>query len=251
MKDLSNYNFYKLILNEKEVLIRVLANGTIDENVKSLEVYNNQNWVNDTKVIKSFMNRYVSGWITDEDMLDVKLVEESLITGFTLRTIQARNLAIEKHKNQKYGQHSYIVHLTNVVNVLLHFGTKLEEDVLLMSAWLHDIIEDTNIDQNFIKNTFGEEVNEIVQLVTNQNNLSITKEDNKRKTFERIITNQNAIIVKLADRIANVEFSLLHGNLDKIANYKKEQEVINEVFESRITTERGNVLFNYLNRIMP
>ncbi|MCH2035214.1 MAG: HD domain-containing protein [Tenacibaculum sp.] len=251
MKDLSNHNFYKLILNEREVLLRVLANGSIDENVKSLEVYNNKNWIKDIKVIKSFMNRYMSGWITDEDIVDKKVVEESLVTGFTLRTIEARNLAIKLHNNQKYGNCPYIVHLTNVVNVLLHFGTTLEEDVLLMSGWLHDIIEDTNIDLNFIKNTFGEEVKEIVLLVTNQNYSNKTNEENKIETFKRIITNQNAIIVKLADRIANVEFSLLHSNIDKITKYKKEQVLINMIFESNITTEKGNVLFNYLNKIMP
>ena len=246
----NDYNYYTITLDNKDYIIRISKNGNIHENVSTIEVNRNRNWIKDTRVTKIFMSKYLTGWVTDDNILDVKNVEESLKTGMTLRTIKARNLALEKHKKQKYGMYPYEVHLVNVVNVLLHFGVTFENDVLIMSAWLHDIIEDTDIGQSFLITNFGEEVNEIVKLVSNQNDVTKSKEENKRATFEKIITNQNAIIIKLADRIANVEFSLLHGSLDKITKYKKEQEMINEIFKHQITTARGKIMFSYLNKIM-
>ena len=38
--------------------------------------------------------------------------------------------------------------------------------------------------------------------------------------------------------------------LDKITKYKKEQEMINEIFKHQITTARGKIMFSYLNKIM-
>ncbi|WP_422091802.1 HD domain-containing protein [Tenacibaculum ovolyticum] len=250
MKNLTKYNFYPLITDNKEVILRVISKGTIDENVSSIKVYKKGKWRDDTRVIKSFMNKYVTGWITKEDILDTKIVEEVIITGVAYRTILARNFALEKHKNQKYGIHSYEVHLTNVVNVLLHFGLSLDEDIILMSAWLHDVIEDSGIEKYLLSTYFGEEVTEIVELVSNQKDNNKTKEDNKKVTFERIATNQKAMIVKLADRITNVEFSLLHGNVDKIKKYKKEQPLIEAVFESKIITKIGLIMYKYLKELL-
>lgn len=246
MNNLIKYNFYAYVFDDKELLLRVLTNDSIGDNVSSIEVYQNRKWVKDTQIIKSFMSYYITGWITKEDILELKIVEEVLKTGMSCRTIKARNFALEKHKNQKYSIYPYEIHLTNVVNVLLHFGLSLDEDTILMAAWLHDIVEDTRIDKSLLSEYFGEEVREIVELVSNQKDKSRTKEENKRVTFERIATNQKAMIVKLADRITNVEFSLLHGNIDKLEKYKKEQPLIEAAFESKINTSLGLIMYQYL-----
>lgn len=97
---------------------------------------------------------------------------------------------------------------------------------------------------------FGEEVTEIVELLSNQKDNNKTKEENKKVTFERIATNQKAMIVKLADRITNVEFSLLHGNIDKLEKYKKEQPLIEAAFESKIIRKIGLIMYQYLKELL-
>lgn len=243
------FNYYTHIIDGGEVVIRVIANGSIGDNVLSIEVFKNQNWVRDKRVTKSFMSSYITGWVTDNDIIDEIIINEHIVTGITCRTIKARNLALEKHKNQKYGIYAYKIHLTNVVNVLLHFGVDFKEDVLIMSAWLHDILEDTNTSKSLLFSNFGEEVREIVELVSNCNDTAKTNVENKRATFTKISTNDKAIIIKLADRIANVEFSLLHGNIEKIKKYKEEQELIDDLISSKITSVLGKSLYNYLQKL--
>ena len=251
MKELIKYDYYTHIIDGEEVVVRILANGdSIGDNVLSIEVFQNQNWVKDNRIVKSFMSRYITGWITDKDIINEIIIKEHILTGITCRTIKARNLALEKHKNQKYGIYPYEVHLTNVVNVLLHFGISFKDDVLIMSAWLHDILEDSNISKSLLSISFGEEVKKIVELVSNCNDTAKTKNENKRTTFERIAINQKAIVVKLADRIANVEFSLLHGNLDMLKKYEKEQILIDELIRTNITSNIGKELYEHLQKII-
>lgn len=250
MSELIKYNFYTHRIDNKEVIVKILANGSISNNVSSIEIYKNKNWQKDVRVAKSFMSKYITGWITKEDILDPKIVEEAILTGMSYRTIIARNLALEKHKNQKYGKYSYEIHLTNVVSTLLHFGYSFNDDILIMSAWLHDIIEDTEIDKVILYRYFGEEVRNIVELVSNYKDITKTKEENKTETFKRIATNQNAINVKLADRISNVEFSLLHGSINKIEKYKNEQIIIDDVLEPKIDNEKGKQMYTHLKKLL-
>tara|TARA_R110000868_G_scaffold401649_2_gene677271 strand:- start:7479 stop:7910 length:432 start_codon:yes stop_codon:yes gene_type:complete len=79
---------------------------------------------------------------------------------------------------------------------------------------LHDTIEDCNISYNDIKDYFGEDVAEIVYCVTDE--LGRNRTERKAKTLPKIASNSDAVIVKLADRIANIK----HGG--KVDMYVKE-----------------------------
>ena len=244
------YDYYPRFLDNQEVVIRVLANGSISDNVSSIEVYKNNNWIKNNRILESFMNHYITGWITDEDKIDIEIVKEHLISGMTCRTIKARNIAFEKHKDQRYGIYPYEVHLTNVVNVLLHFGFNIKDDELIVSAWLHDIIEDTDFDKSLLTTYFGENIRSVIEAVSNHKDSTKTKLENKRITFIKISGNEKAIIVKLADRIANVEFSLLHGSLDKLKKYKEEQFLLDELIQPKINTEKATKMFSYLKEMI-
>lgn len=168
----------------------------------------------------------------------------------TTKIIKARDLAIEKHKNQQYGMYPYEVHLTNVVSVLLHFGFTFEDEEIITAAWLHDIIEDTDIDQLYITTHFGENISAIVQAVSNHKDKTNTKLENKHITFSNIAVNEKAIIVKLADRIANVEFSVLHGNKKFLDKYKKEQLIIDALVLPKITVKKAKNMYAHLKKMI-
>ena len=106
---------------------------------------------------------------------------------------QAAKFAIQAHGSQMYGIEPYRFHLEAVFkNVAQYGGGPLH----LQAAWLHDVVEDTPFTVEDIEQRFGPEVAEIVDLVTNQ--------ETKEETFQRVRTNPDAVLVKLADRLANV-----------------------------------------------
>ena len=117
---------------------------------------------------------------------------------------EAKYLAISLHGMQTYDKYPYYYHLEQVVDVLDEFG--FTEDKFRISGVLHDVMEDTAISYNDIKNQFGEEIAEIVYAVTDE--LGRDRKERKAKTYPKIMANTDAIIVKLADRIANVRNSM-------------------------------------------
>ena len=79
-------------------------------------------------------------------------------------------LAAEYHKYQQYGTKPYLYHLLNVWYEAEQFCNKknikdMEMDIVLSVAALHDIIEDTPIDINKIK-----EINKEVYILIDINN---------------------------------------------------------------------------------
>lgn len=117
------------------------------------------------------------------------------------------------HRNQKYDEiFPYMKHINDVIGVLKRFG--FNSNKMLISAALHDIIEDTSLSYNKVKKHFGLEVAEMVYCVTDE--LGRDRKEKKEKTLPKTASNPDAIILKLGDRIANIE----HGG--KIDMYAKE-----------------------------
>jgi (p)ppGpp synthase/HD superfamily hydrolase len=127
---------------------------------------------------------------------------------------EARLVAIKAHGNQDYdGIFPYEKHLEDVVEVLKRFGFSGK---YIVAGYLHDVIEDGALSYNKIKNYFGEEVAEMVYCVTDE--LGRNRKEKKLKTLPKTASNTDAIVVKLADRIANIE----HGG--KVDMYQKEYD---------------------------
>jgi len=112
-----------------------------------------------------------------------------------------------------YGNEPYTVHLDEVRAVLRRFGfgeavrsrdTGHSFEYLHIAAELHDLFEDTQISPGYV---IGLGVNvsavAIALLVTDEK--APTRRERKLKTYQNIRFCDHALIIKLADRIANVE----------------------------------------------
>jgi (p)ppGpp synthase/HD superfamily hydrolase len=132
-------------------------------------------------------------------------------------TLKARRFAIEAHGTQQYGPLPYIVHLEAVVNVLIRFGIKDQE--LQAVAYLHDTLEDTNYNYTELIATFGSRIVETVYRVTSE--AGKNRKERFAATYPKIKGDRDATIIKLADRIANVE-NCLQYNMGLLAMYTKE-----------------------------
>ena len=113
---------------------------------------------------------------------------------------EAAYLAVSMHGKQKYGNKPYFYHLEQVVNVLREFDNDSES--YLIAGYLHDVLEDTSLSYQKLLRQFGEFVADMVYDVTDEQGK--TREEKKRKTLPKTAQNKDAIIIKLADRIANL-----------------------------------------------
>ena len=113
----------------------------------------------------------------------------------------ARKFAEIAHQGQKYGDLPYTVHLAAVVQILTDFG--FSEDFRI-AGWLHDVIEDTPVNDDIVELMFGHRVKHLVWAVTGVGkNRKQRVEDAHRKINDYV----QAVVIKLADRIANAEAS--------------------------------------------
>lgn len=114
----------------------------------------------------------------------------------------ARSLAVRAHDAQHYGELPYVAHLEQVVATLKRFDLATPE--IEAAGWLHDVLEDTaTTAENLLLAGIPTSVIAVVAAVTDEPGAS--RKERKAKTYPKIAANRNAVAVKLADRIANVE----------------------------------------------
>lgn len=145
--------------------------------------------------------------------------------------------AIKCHGTQQYDSDKpYIFHLANVCQTLNRFGFSIESHPSLQVAGiLHDVVEDTEVKIRDVRSRFGDRVADIVKLVTDQP--GETREERHRATYPELSTNLDAILVKLADRITNIEYSEFTSNLKQWRKYRKEYPYFRETLYKADHTE--------------
>lgn len=74
------------------------------------------------------------------------------------------------------------------------------------AAWGHDLIEDTHVSYNDVKNYLGQEAANIIYAVSNEKGKN-RKERANSKYYQGIRETPGAVFVKLCDRIANAQYS--------------------------------------------
>lgn len=120
---------------------------------------------------------------------------------------KAYNLARDAHKNQRRRSgEPYIMHPVAVAKILFSFGMDNE---CIIGALLHDVVEDTEYNIDYIKREFGDEVALLVDGVTKLGQIPLsTREEvqaeNIRKMFIAMNEDIRVIIIKLCDRLHNM-----------------------------------------------
>lgn len=93
---------------------------------------------------------------------------------------------------------------------------------VLLAAYGHDLIEDTRVSYNDVKNILGQDAADIIYACTNEKGKN-RKERANEKYYEGIRNTPYATFVKLCDRIANVQYSKMTGSR-MFEMYKRENE---------------------------
>jgi GTP pyrophosphokinase len=111
------------------------------------------------------------------------------------------------HRGQKRASgEPYLVHPLEVANILAEM--RLDE-TSVSTGLLHDVVEDTLVDLDTIKNYFGDEITQLVDGLTKIAHISNLSKDrqqaeNVRKMVLAMITDVRVVLIKLADRLHNM-----------------------------------------------
>lgn len=148
---------------------------------------------------------------------------------------KARDLAISAHGDQKYGMHPYYIHLDAVAKIVAEYGETAE-----IIAYLHDVVEDTNIQLSEIEAKFGRLISEAVDILTDEPGK--TRKERKAKSYAKMARVSGhaeiALVVKAADRLANMRACLDYNNMELLAMYKSEYPAFKEaVFRPNLCNE--------------
>lgn len=146
---------------------------------------------------------------------------------------KAIKFAGEKHQNQKVPgtNANYLLHISNVaMEILIAYqaNENFNVEYAVQLALLHDTIEDTDTDYKEIAQIFGEKIAKGVQALTKDENLG-SKASKMKDSLSRINQLEKEVgMVKIADRITNLQKPPGHWTHEKIQNYLDEAIIINE-----------------------
>jgi guanosine-3',5'-bis(diphosphate) 3'-pyrophosphohydrolase len=134
----------------------------------------------------------------------------------------ARAFAIHAHGDQEYGGRPYVSHLDAVAKLLEPYGEQAR-----VIGYLHDVVEDTPVPLERVRDDFGDAVAQCVALVTDEpgTNRAERKARTNAKLAKVAGPTTLALIVKAADRLANLRMSAASaatGDDSKLAMYRRE-----------------------------
>ena len=118
------------------------------------------------------------------------------------------------------------VHSITVGFMLKEIGAKPNT---IVGGLLHDIIEDTQYDYNYIEKIYNKEIADLVQAVSENQNIKIWKE-RKIEFLDRMRhANEDVLLIKLADKFHNL-----------ISDYETWQKEGNESLKTMVASYEEN-----------
>ncbi len=140
---------------------------------------------------------------------------------------KAYNLSKKAHFNQFRGSgEEYFTHPLAVADYLVQM--KLDSSTII-TALLHDVVEDSEITLQNIKDEFGSEISKLVDGVTKLSKLDLkfgfAQAENFRKLLLASSDDIRVLLVKLADRLHNIR------TINGIKNNTKRSKICYETLE--------------------
>lgn len=146
----------------------------------------------------------------------------------------AEKFGLKSHSDTNHYYDEYLpyeFHLRMVVKAaqdFIHLMPVELREIVLAASWLHDSIEDVRKTYNDVLKATSKEVAEIVRGVTNYSRGRDRNERMPDWLYKEMKEIPGAVFVKLADRMANVQYSKMTGS-SMFAKYKKEHSHFKEM----------------------
>lgn len=151
----------------------------------------------------------------------------------------AQTLAAFAHDSQRYGKYDY--YDTHILDVVHRVGIKVahlpkaEQEDYLIVAYLHDLLEDTELTVYCIEELFGFRIADSVTALSKTYRVidhGVTSYRTSKIPYEQYIAEVKndpvALLVKICDTEANLAASIADGNQKRIEKYTKQLEMLLE-----------------------
>ena len=167
---------------------------------------------------------------------------------------KAYQVASKAHKDQKRKSgEPYIIHPLCVGIILSEL--QLDKETIIAGI-LHDVLEDTDISYDELKDLFGEEVVQLVEGVTKLTQLTYSKDkvevqaENLRKMFLAMAKDIRVILIKLADRLHNMRTMQYQTPKKQIEKSRETMDIYAPIAQrlgiSKIKIELDDLSLKYL-----
>ena len=167
---------------------------------------------------------------------------------------KAYRTACEAHKDQKRKSgEPYVIHPLCVAIILADLEMDKET---IVAGLLHDIVEDTDITGEMLREQFGEEVEQLVDGVTKLGKLNYVADklevqaENLRKMFLAMAKDIRVIIIKLADRLHNMRTLQYMPEKKRLEKARETMDIYAPIAQrlgiSRIKVELDDLSLKYL-----
>ena len=138
----------------------------------------------------------------------------------------------------------YLLHVSSVameVIASLEVEPDCDQELAVQCALLHDVVEDTPVTVDQIRDAFGPEVAQGVSALSKSDELPKAEriEDSLRRIREQPA---EVWMVKLADRITNLQPPPAHWTVDKVERYREEAIAIHAALEDASKTLAARLL---------
>lgn len=165
----------------------------------------------------------------------------------TIDKIKEKAFEYHRSTNHFYDDKLYEYHLEMTAQVAQKFIYLIPQkyrDIVIISCYFHDSLEDTRITYNDLLKETSLQVADIVYALTNEKGKT-RKERANDKYYQGIRETPYATFVKLCDRIANVEYSMTTRSR-MLEMYRKEMpEFIETLYD-----EKWDEMFKYLESLV-
>ncbi len=170
---------------------------------------------------------------------------------------KAYSVACEAHKDQKRKSgEPYIIHPICVAIILADLELDIES---IAAGLLHDVVEDTRLTYDDVKELFGEEIALLVDGVTKLTKLNYSTDkvelqaENLRKMFLAMAKDIRVILIKLADRLHNMRTMQYQPPNKQYEKSKETMDIYCPIAQrlgiSRIKIELDDLSLRYLEPI--
>ena len=169
---------------------------------------------------------------------------------------EAIHFMVKAYKGQKRKNENIDASFHSMIVGMMIRNITYSEDVIV-AAILHDIIEDTSYDYDFLLNKFGKELADGVKNVSELKATGTWREKKEAFITKLEVSSNEILAVELADKLQNLvsDYNLFISNgsesllteSDSLDNFKWYYTKLQSIFNSRL--ERNELLNRYNNII--
>jgi guanosine-3',5'-bis(diphosphate) 3'-pyrophosphohydrolase len=165
--------------------------------------------------------------------------------------------SVEKHLGQYRDASRLMPYVTHPIDVMLklRYVGGITNENILCAALLHDILEETDTEEEELYQQFGPEVTQlVVELTRGDVRITypeeLTRQQIREMQLESLLTeirekmSDEARVIKLADRASNLEEALYSRRGEKLLRYLEQTQQILNIIPKRINPP----LWKYLRK---